>query len=86
MIRENHSQFAVGIAATILLFFSASAAFTQAIAVANVNGQVTDPTGSGVAGATVRMVETDKQLTRTTTTDGRGRFSLPLSRSGPDPG
>ncbi|MGH9693112.1 MAG: carboxypeptidase-like regulatory domain-containing protein, partial [Bryobacteraceae bacterium] len=83
MMRADWPRFVIGIATILLLLFSASALFAQAVAVASVNGQVTDPTGSGVAGATIRMVETDKQLARSTTTDGRGRFSLPNLPVGP---
>src|SRR4051794_11460195 len=35
----------------------ASQAFAQAVAVAQINGQVTDATGSGIPGASVRAVE-----------------------------
>src|SRR6476469_4568387 len=83
MVRIGLQRFAIGIATVLLLLLSAPAIFAQAVAVASINGQVKDPTGSGVAGATVRMVETDKQRARGTTTDAQGRFSLPNLPVGP---
>lgn len=83
MVRIGLQRFAIGIATVFILLLSAPAIFAQAVAVASITGQVTDPTGSGVAGATVRMVEIDKQRARGTTTDAQGRFSLPNLPVGP---
>jgi hypothetical protein len=47
------------------------------VAVAEVDGHVTDPSGQAVVGATVRMIETDKHQIRTTTTDATGRYAMP---------
>ena len=53
-------------------------AMAQAVAVAEVTGYVTDPTGRPVAGAQVTMTETEKNLKHTTTTDAQGGgYSFP---------
>jgi hypothetical protein len=49
----------------------------QAVAIAEVAGRVSDPSGSPVAGAQVKAVETGKQQVHTTTTDDQGRYALP---------
>ena len=53
------------------------AAYSQAVAVAEVDGHVLDPSGQYVAGAQVKMTETDKQQVHVTVTDGGGRYQLP---------
>ncbi len=63
--------------------FITPACFGQAVAVAEVSGNVTDPSGSAIAGAEVSMVETTKQLVRTTTTDQAGRYVLTNLPVGP---
>jgi len=55
----------------------------QDVAVAEVDGHVTDPSGASVAGATVKMTETEKQVVHTTATDGSGNFRLPNLPVGP---
>jgi hypothetical protein len=57
--------------------FLASAAFAQAVAVAEVDGHVFDPTGAPVANAQVKMTETDKQQVHDTVSDPQGRYALP---------
>ncbi|HWZ30951.1 MAG TPA: carboxypeptidase-like regulatory domain-containing protein [Bryobacteraceae bacterium] len=59
------------------------AAFGQAVAVAEVSGTVTDPSGSAIANASVSMLETTKQLTRSTVTDSSGHYVLPTLPVGP---
>src|SRR5215472_2174822 len=55
----------------------AAVAFGQAVTIASLGGVVTDQSGSGVPGATVRMVETEKGTVHTTNTDAEGRYSFP---------
>src|SRR5215472_8615229 len=55
----------------------------QAVAVAQVSGTLTDPTGAAIAGAQVTMTETDKQVTRSTVTDASGYYILPSLPVGP---
>src|SRR5260370_19166226 len=53
-------------------------AMAQTVAVAEVTGYVTDPTGSAVPGARVTMTEIGKNQTHTTTSDSQGgRYSFP---------
>src|SRR5258708_36837246 len=49
-----------------------SAARGQSVAVAQVSGTITDPTGKADVGAEVTMTETDKQLVRTTASNDVG--------------
>lgn len=52
-------------------------AMAQAVAVADVDGYVTDPSGLPVPGAQVTMTETGKHKVRSTQVDSGGRFSFP---------
>jgi hypothetical protein len=61
----------------------APAARSQTVAVAEVSGAVTDPTGAAIAGAAVSMTETDKQIVRSTVTDSQGNYALPELPVGP---
>jgi hypothetical protein len=49
----------------------------QAVAVAEVDGHVTDPSGQPIVGALVKMTEVDRAQVRTTATDSAGRYQLP---------
>jgi Carboxypeptidase regulatory-like domain len=60
-----------------------SPARAQAVAIAQVSGNVTDPTGSAIANAQVRMIDTEKQSVRTTVTDAQGQYVLPGLPVGP---
>ena len=55
----------------------------QTVAVAEVTGTVTDPSGSAIAGAVVSMTEIDKGLVRSVTTDTQGGYALPELPVGP---
>jgi hypothetical protein len=55
----------------------------QAVAIAEVTGTVSDPSGAAVASAQVKITETDKQQVRTTVTDSQGRYTLPNLPVGP---
>jgi hypothetical protein len=55
----------------------------QAVAIAEVSGTVSDPTGGAVAGAQVKITEVDKQQVRTTVTDPQGHYTLPNLPVGP---
>src|SRR6266566_5272615 len=59
-----------------------SAARGQSVAVAQVSGTITDPTGKAVVGAEVTMTETDKQLVRATVSNEVG-YTLPNLPVGP---
>jgi len=53
------------------------------VAVAEVDGHVQDPSGQAIAGAQVKMTETDKHQVHNTTTDSTGRFAFPNLPIGP---
>jgi hypothetical protein len=52
-------------------------AMAQAVAGAEVNGYVTDPSGSAVPGAQVTITETGKHQVHSTRADQGGRYSFP---------
>ena len=51
--------------------------YTQAVAVAEVDGRVTDQSGASVSAAQVKITNADTQQVRQTTTDSDGRYQLP---------
>jgi Carboxypeptidase regulatory-like domain len=55
----------------------------QAVANAQIAGQVTDPTGASVAGADVKAIETDRNVSHATVTDSNGHYVLPNLPVGP---
>src|SRR5579863_9583512 len=63
-------------AGALLVAFSPVAS-AQEVAVAQVDGHVTDPSGASIAGASVKMTEVDRRTVHQTITDGTGRFELP---------
>lgn len=58
-------------------------AFAQAVANAQITGQVTDSTGAAIVGATVKMIETEKGVSHDTITGTDGRYTLPNLPVGP---
>src|SRR5690242_5449526 len=76
VIRLRSSIFAIA-----MILASAAAVYGQAIAVAEVQGQVSDSSGAAVPGAQVKMTQADTQYNRSTVsgTDGTYSFSnLPV--------
>jgi Carboxypeptidase regulatory-like domain/TonB dependent receptor-like, beta-barrel len=68
--------------ATVLLAlaavgFLAPAVRAQQVAVAEIDGYVTDPTGQAIAGAQVRAINIDREQVHPATTDITGRYALP---------
>jgi hypothetical protein len=57
--------------------------YSQQVAVAEVNGQLTDPSGAAVPGAAVKMIETDRGVSHDTTSNADGRYVLPGLPVGP---
>ena len=80
MILADRLKIAV---ALCLGFCFTSSVYAQAVAIAEVSGLISDPSGSAVGGAQVKMTETDKQLVRTTVSDEQGRYTLPNLPVGP---
>ena len=72
------SKLALGLAlATAMMFFPTHRAIAQEVAVAEVDGHVTDPSGASVAGAAVKMTEVETRQVHTYTTDTAGVFRFP---------
>jgi hypothetical protein len=69
--------YAFVLAASALLNVSAPRAFAQQVAIAQIDGTVTDSSGAPVAGAEVRMISTDTDKVNLTRTDATGRYELP---------
>ena len=67
---------AVLFCALALLAVLSPRAMAQAVAVVEVDGHVTDPTGQAIVGAQVKITETDKHEVHTSITDNTGRFAL----------
>lgn len=65
------------------LLFTTRSVFAQAVANAQVTGEVTDPSGAAVSGATVKMTETDKGIAHEARTDANGHYTLPNLPVGP---
>ncbi|MGA2264120.1 MAG: carboxypeptidase-like regulatory domain-containing protein, partial [Acidobacteriota bacterium] len=55
----------------------------QAVAVAQVGGVISDPSGSSIPGAQVKITQTETQLSRATVSDTQGRYVLPNLPVGP---
>ena len=63
------------ISALSITALSISAQDATPVATAEATGQVSDPTGSAVAGAIVKMIETARGVSHDTTTDSTGRYN-----------
>ena len=61
----------------------APAVMAQQVAVAEIDGYVTDPSGQAVAGAQVKAINLDNQQVRSASTDVTGRYALPNLAIGP---
>src|SRR5437016_5177406 len=73
-----------GVSALMLcLSITPNAARAQAVAIAEISGTVSDPSGSPIPRAAVRMTETEKQTVHSTLTDASGRYVLPNLPVGP---
>ncbi|MGB6429840.1 MAG: carboxypeptidase-like regulatory domain-containing protein, partial [Candidatus Acidiferrales bacterium] len=70
----------VALALVLLIPFNS---FAQNVAVAEVSGQILDPTGASVPDAKVTMTEADKNVDHTTLSDADGRYLFPNLPVGP---
>ena len=82
MIRVNY-RVSVIVLFVLVGILTPTRSMAQAVAIAEVTGTVSDPSGAAVASAQVKMTETDKQQVRTTVTDSQGRYTLPNLPVGP---
>src|SRR5271157_3493914 len=83
MIRGDRNLAAALVGAVLMFCAATPQAKAQAVAVAEVDGHVADPSGQAIVGATVKMTQTDKHVVRTATTDATGRYSMPNLAIGP---
>src|SRR5690242_2794472 len=67
----------------LCVFGLAGAGWAQAIATSQVSGSVQDGSGAAVAGAQVRMVQTDTGQVRSTATGDDGSYLFPGLAIGP---
>ncbi len=72
-----------GCAVLVCLSLIPTLSRAQAVANAQVSGQVADPTGAPVSGATVTLTETDRNVNHTATTSASGSYTVPNLPVGP---
>jgi hypothetical protein len=68
---------AIVLLALAMIGFLAPAARAQQVAVAEIDGYVTDPSGQAIVGGQVKATDVDKGQVHTVATDVTGRYSLP---------
>src|SRR5690348_5754069 len=77
VIADLKNRAASGLLALALLAFLSSLASAQQVAVAQLDGYVTDPSGQAIAGAQVKAIEVDRDQVHTASTDITGRYQFP---------
>jgi len=65
------------------LLFAANGLYAQAVAVAEVSGEVTDPTAKVIAGAQITITDTDTKSAHAATTDAGGHYVVSNLPPGP---
>jgi len=65
------------LALAVIGFLAVSAARAQQVAVAEIDGYVTDPSGQAIVGAQVKTTDLDRGQVRTNITDATGRYTFP---------
>ncbi len=84
MFRKSGSfQMACAVLFVASLIAWVPATTAQQVAVAQVVGQVLDPSGAAISGAAVKMIETDKDTSHDAETDTDGRYTFPALPVGP---
>ena len=79
---ESVSVDTLGVSLSMSIFYLIgvpSGARAQAVAIAEVDGTVADPTGATVPAAQVTMTATDKNQVRSTTTTSTGRYTFRIA-------
>src|SRR5207248_1153773 len=79
-VDRGNSRLFFAVLAAILV---APACYGQAIAVAEVQGQVSDASGAAVPGAQIKMIQAETQYSRNTTSAPDGAYSFPNLPVGP---
>src|SRR5437868_10102967 len=83
MRKLSQSTFVALSLSTICCLTPPNLARAQAVAIAQVSGNVTDQSGSAIPNAQVTMTETDKQAVHTAVTNAQGQYVLPSLPVGP---
>src|SRR5690349_14316325 len=83
MIKLSRSTHVALSLSTICCLTLPKLARAQAVAIAQVSGNVTDQSGSAIPNAQVTMTETDKQAVHTAITNPQGQYVLPSLPVGP---
>jgi hypothetical protein len=79
MLRKSYLFLVLSLAALALC---SSHVLAQQVAVAQVSGQVSDPSGAALSDATVKMTEVDTGIVHTATSDANGNYLFPGLRVG----
>ncbi|MGO9228392.1 MAG: carboxypeptidase regulatory-like domain-containing protein [Bryobacteraceae bacterium] len=74
---DRRSAAAILVIALAVLGAFAPRARAQAVAIAEMDGYVTDPSGQAIVGAQVKATEVDKGQVRSTVSEENGRYALP---------
>ena len=74
---DRRSAAAILLIALAVLGAFAPRARAQAVAIAELDGYVTDPSGQAIVGAQVKATEVDKGQVRDTVSEATGRYALP---------
>ena len=77
IFEDRRSAAAILLIALAVLGAFAPCARAQAVAIAEIDGYVTDPSGQAIAGAQVKATNVDKGQVRETVSDATGRYALP---------
>jgi hypothetical protein len=64
-------------ALAVIGFLAVSTARAQQVAVAEIDGYVTDPSGQAIVGAQAKVTDLDRGQVRTNATDATGRYAFP---------
>ncbi len=85
MVRADYLGRALCIFACLLalMLIVPLTSYSQQVAVAQVSGQLTDPSGAAVPDAAVKLIETNRGVPHDTTSNGDGRYVLPGLPVGP---
>ena len=83
MLRIRRLQMTCALLCALALVLSVPCAQPQAIASAQVVGQVVDASGAALPGSTVKMIETSKGVSHEAVTDTDGRYTLTHLPVGP---
>jgi hypothetical protein len=69
--------FVLGVLVAMFSFFAPAASYSQAVAIASVNGRISDPQGAVVEGARVTLTSVDTRAVHEATSNQEGIYALP---------